>query len=403
VLRAIAARLLALAGKVGFLARLGGDEFTLVVTTVKSTVAVERYMAHILREFATPLRVDDRELLVSLSAGIALYPEHGDTVESLLRAADSALHDAKDKGRNGFQVYRAELLAGASHRFHTEQALRHALATGDFLLHYQPEVSLLTKRTTVVEALLRWRRPDGRIVEAGEFIQIAEQSGLLLELSEWLLRSAVGAVRELRARGWPNGRIAINVSAQQFLAGQFVERVRKALAAAKMPADCLELELTESALQTGRRASEALHELRRLGVAVALDDFGTGYSTLKSIEELPLTRVKLDRSLVRNIEQDESASAFAHSCVHLCQSRGLTVTVEGIERAGQLDALQDCGDLQVQGYLIASPAPLDEIARFILETPARLAAVWPNDEAQWDDDSARGEAAPVTFLRHRTR
>ena len=127
VLRAIAARLLAIAGKVGFLARLGGDEFTLVVPTVKSAVAVERFMAHILREFATPLRVDDRELLVSLSAGIALYPQHGDSVESLLRAADSALHDAKDKGRNGFQVYRAELLAGASHRFHTEQALRHAL------------------------------------------------------------------------------------------------------------------------------------------------------------------------------------------------------------------------------------------------------------------------------------
>jgi diguanylate cyclase (GGDEF)-like protein len=218
VLRAIAARLQKVAGKVGFLARLGGDEFTLVIPTVRQAVAVERFMAHILREFATPLRVDERDLLVSLSAGIALYPEHGDSVESLLRAADSALHDAKAKGRSGFQFYRAELLAGASHRFHTEQALRHALGNGDFRLHYQPEVSLLTGKTTAVEALLRWQRPDGQITTAGEFIDIAEQSGLLLDLSDWLLRTAVEAARDLRAGAWPAARVAVNVSPQQFLA-----------------------------------------------------------------------------------------------------------------------------------------------------------------------------------------
>ncbi len=400
VLRAISARLLTIAGKVGFLARLGGDEFTLVVPTVKSPVAVEYFMAHILREFGTPLRVDDRELLVSVSAGIALYPQHGDSVEALLRAADSALHDAKDKGRNGFQVYRAELLAGASHRFHTEQALRHALARGDFLLHFQPEVSLLSRRTTAVEALLRWRRPDGTLVAAGEFIEVAEQSGLLLDLSDWLIRSALEAARELRDEGWATARVAINVSPQQLLAGQFLERVRKALAATKMPADSLEVELTESALQTGQRATAALHELRRIGVAVALDDFGTGYSTLKSIEELPLTRVKLDRSLVKNIEQSPSAAAFAHSCVQLCQSRGLTVTIEGIERAGQLDVLANCGDVQVQGFLIAPPAPLADIVRFVREAPARMAAAWPTD-ADTEADALRDPS--VIFLRHRTR
>jgi diguanylate cyclase (GGDEF)-like protein len=399
VLRAIAARLKDIAGKVGFLARLGGDEFTLVIPTVKSPVAVEYFMAHILREFGAPLRVDDRELLVSLTAGIALYPEHGDSVEALLRAADSALHDAKDKGRNGFQVYRAELLAGASHRFHTEQALRHALAREDFELHYQPEVSLLTKKTTAVEALLRWRRADGSLVSAGEFIEVAEQSGLLLDLSDWLIRNALEAARELRDDGWSTARVAINVSPQQLLAGQFLERVRKALAVTKMPADSLEVELTESALQTGRRAIENLHELRRIGVAVALDDFGTGYSTLKSIEELPLTRVKLDRSLVKNIEQSPSAAAFARSCVQLCQSRGLSVTVEGIERSGQLEVLESCGDIQVQGFLVASPAPLEDIVRFVREAPARMEAVWPTKS---DEELLQGDTS-VTFLRHRTR
>ena len=403
VLRAIAARLQKLASRVGFLARLGGDEFTLVVPTVKTAVAIERYMAHILREFSTPLQVDDRDLLVSLSAGIALYPQHGDSVESLLRAADSALYDAKDKGRNGFQVYRAELLAGASHRFHTEQALRQAMANGNFLLHYQPEVSLASGKTTVVEALLRWRRPDGRLAAAGEFIEIAEQSGLLLELSEWLLRTAVDAARELRSGSWPNGRVAINISAQQFLAGRFVATVQKVLHAARMPADCLEIELTESALQTGPRATEALHELRRLGVAVALDDFGTGYSTFKCIEELPLTRVKLDRSLVKDIEDNSNAAAFARSCVQLCHSRGLGVTVEGIERPGQLDALVGCGDIQIQGFLIAQPAPLDEIVRFIPKAPARMAAVWPKRADRPYEDQGHSETSAVAFLRSRPR
>lgn len=402
VLRAIAARLQQAAGRVGFLCRLGGDEFTLVIPAVRRPGAVERFMAHILREFAAPLHVDDRDLVVSLSAGIALYPQHGDSVESLLRAADSALHDAKAKGRSGFQVYRAELLAGASHRFHTEQALRRALADGDFRLHYQPEVSLVSGRTIAVEALLRWQRSDGQLTPAGEFIDIAEQSGLLLELSDWLLRTAVEAARTLRATVWPTARVAVNVSAQQFMAGRFVETVEKALRVAQMDASCLEIELTESALQTGRRATEALHELRALGVSVALDDFGTGYSTLKSIEELPLTRVKLDRSLVRNLEDNANAASFAHSCVQLCMSRGLSVTVEGIERSGQLDALASWGDIQVQGFLLARPAALEDIAAYVTDTPSRLAEVWPAAAARLREDR-HPESSPVSFLRPRQR
>ena len=290
------------------------------------------------------------------------------------------------------------MLAGASHRFHTEQALRHAITNGEFLLYFQPEVSLLTKSTSVVEALLRWKRPDGRIATAGEFIEIAEQAGLLIDLSDWLIRNALDAARELRASGWSTAKVAINVSPQQLLAGQFLERVRKALAATKLPAECLEVELTESALQTGRRAIETLHELRRSGVAVALDDFGTGYSTLKSIDELPLTRVKLDRSLVKDIEISPSAAGFAHSCIQLCQSRGLTVTVEGIERPGQLDALENCGDIQVQGFLIAAPAPLEDIIQFVSDTPDRLTAAWPSEA---DEDLEHTNS--VTFLRHRNR
>jgi len=399
VLREIGTRLQE-AGQGAFLARLGGDEFTLLVEDIRSAAA-EGYAAQIMRAFTRPLRVGDRELLVSLSIGIAMYPEHGDTAEALLRAADSALYDAKDRGRNGFRLYRAELLSAASHRFNTEQGLRRAIEQGDFLLHYQPEVSLIDRRTTVVEALLRWRQADGRIASAGEFIEIAEKSGLILELSDWVLRRAVEAARELRASVWPQARVAINVSAQQFLTGRFVESVERTLREAGMPADCLEIELTESALQTGRLAVEALHQLRRLGVSVALDDFGAGYSSLKSIGELPLTRVKLDRSLMHDVEANPSAAAVAQSFVRLCQGLGMAVTAEGIERPGQLDFLADCGDLQVQGFLIARPAALEDVACFLLDTPARVAAVWPRAAALARESLTR-EAAPVTFLRPRS-
>ncbi len=403
VLQGIAARLLEAAGEDAFLARLGGDEFTLIAEGVPSAAAAESYAGRIMQAFQRPVRADERDLLVSLSIGIALCPEHGDTTAALLRAADSALFHAKDRGRNGFSLYHAELLAAASHRFHTEQALRRALDAGDLLLYFQPEVSLVDRQTTVVEALLRWQQPDGRIAAAGEFMAVAEQSGLILELSDWVLRRAIDAARALRARAWPQARVAINVSAQQFLTGRFVESVSDALRRAQMPADCLEIELTETALQTGRLAVDALQELRLMGVAVALDDFGAGYSSLKSIDELPLTRVKLDQSLTRNMDSDPGAAAIATLVIRLCQGFGLTVTAEGIERPEQLEFLADCGDVQAQGFLIARPAPIGDIERFIAAMPEEVAAIWPKVAAGSRATTSAREPAAVTRLRPRTR
>lgn len=403
VLRAIGTRLLGVAGAGGFLARLGGDEFTLVVERVESGAAAEACALRIMREFQCPVRVDDRDVLVSLSIGIAICPQDGHTTEALLRAADSALFHAKDHGRNGFSLYRPALLAAASHRFHTEQGLRRALEAGDMLLHFQPEVSMMDLRTTTVEGLMRWRQPDGRIATAGEFIAVAEQSGLIVEFTNWVLRCAIDAARQLRAGSWPEAVVAVNVSPQQFITGRFVEAVQRALHDARMPADCLEIELTETALQTNKLAVAALRELRQMGVAVALDDFGAGYSSLKSIDELPLTRVKLDRSLMKDVETNSSAAAIAHSVIRLCRSLGLTVTAEGIERQEQLNFLADCGDIYVQGYLIAEPAPLEDIERFITDPPPHFATIWPK-AAAWRDDPARSQATSlVTFRRPRVR
>jgi diguanylate cyclase (GGDEF)-like protein len=403
VLREIGARLQEICEPNGFLARLGGDEFTIVLEGMASAVAAEAHCETITRAFQQPLQVGDREVLVSLSVGIALSPEHGDTAEALLRAADAALFQAKERGRNRFSVYRPELLAAASHRFHTEQGLRRALESNDLLLHFQPEVSLREMKTTVVEALLRWRQPDGRIAAANEFMGIAEQSGLILDLSAWVLRHAIESVQFLRRTGWTDARVAINVSAQQFLTGRFVSSVEKVLSETGVPASCLEIELTETALQTGQLAVDALLALRKLGVAVALDDFGAGYSSLRSLDELPLTRVKLDRSLMKDVDSNATAAAITQSIVRLCRSLGLEVTTEGIERTGQLDFLAGCGDVQVQGYLIAHPAPIEDVAWFVADTRLRVSSVWSDPAPGRSAAQTEQESASVAFLQPRRR
>jgi diguanylate cyclase (GGDEF)-like protein len=403
VLCEIGARLLEVAGPRGLLARLGGDEFTLVVDELESSMAAEDRVQRIMCAFQKPVRVSGRDFLVSLSVGIAMFPEHGDTFEALMRAADSALFYAKDHGRKRFSLYHPELLIAASHRFETEQGLRRALESGDLLLHFQPEVSLVGMKTSVIEALLRWRHPDGRIATADEFMATAEQSGLILELGDWVLHGAIDAVRQLRSESWPQARVAINVSPQQFLTGRFVECVDRALRSARMPAECLEIELTETTLQTGRLAVDALNELRRMGVAVALDDFGAGYSSLKSIDELPLTRVKLDRSLIKDVDSNARAAAIVHSVTRLCHKLGLTVTAEGIERSAQLEFVANCGDVHLQGYLIARPGPLEHIARFVAETAPRLESIWQSATLREYEPTVRNDASLVAFRRPRAR
>ena len=376
VLRAIAERLQAFAQSGNFVARLGGDEFTLVLTEEATTADVEDCASRLIEEFQRPLTVESRELLVGISIGVAIFPDHGRDAESLLRAADAALFRAKELGRNRFSVHSPDLLDAATLRFRTEQSLRKAIEAGELMLHFQPIVSLSTLRTSAAEALLRWRRSDGSVATAADFLSVAEQSGLLLELNNWVLERARDALCEWRRDRWPQARIAINVSAHQFLAGNFVAAVERLLRAADLPSDCLELELSETVLQTGAATIETLHSLRMLGVTVALDDFGTGYSSLTSLEQLPLNRVKLDRSLIADVDSNSRAAAIARSIVDLCRSLGLQVTAEGVERPGQLEFLLGCGDIDVQGYLVARPMPAGELLGLVNRGCADLLRHW---------------------------
>jgi diguanylate cyclase (GGDEF)-like protein len=402
VLTEIGARLHALSDEHGFIARLGGDEFTLLFHFQGSADEIRSRTESLVASFQRPLAVDQREIAIGVSCGAAIFPEHGRDATSLLRAADAALFRAKELGRNQLCIYDHSLLAAASNRFRIEQALRKAIEGGDFVVHYQPQVCLVRQQATCMEALLRWRKSDTQIVPAGEFISIAEQSGLMLDLHEWVIEEAARAVAGWRRAGWKDARVAVNVSAQQFISGRFLGDLQRLLERHQLTADAIEIELTENVLQTGALTVETLRRLRELGVTIALDDFGTGYSSLTSLEQLPLTSVKIDRSVVTDLDRNPRAAAIARSIIGLCRSLGLQVTVEGVERAGQLDVLATFGEVSVQGYLVASPASEEQVLDFVNRTEALLAdALLQARRTGGATPHDQGETSAVRFLRRR--
>lgn len=355
VLQHVARRLHTATGGGAFLARLGGDEFTVLLEGVKSFKEVARCAGRIVTALQQPLTVDGRQLTTSASVGASLYPAHAADAEGLLRAADVALFRAKELGRNRFAFYSPGLYDAAAQRFRLEQSLRRAVESGDLLLMFQPQIALHNFETLGLEALLRWRKPDGRIAPAAEFIHVAEKSGLIHDLTGWVLRSAASTAAEWRSQGWQHACVGINVSPSQFLESDFVEQVARTLEATGLPPSALELEITETVLQTGSATVDSLRRLRTLGVAIALDDFGIGYSSLTSLEQLPITRVKLDRMLIAGVDTNPRSAAIVRSVVALCYGLGLQVTAEGIERTAQLEFLSHCGPIGVQGYLLAHP------------------------------------------------
>lgn len=355
-----------------FSARLGGDEFTVVCDPVDSIEAVERMSLAVLEEFQRSLPIHGRDLRLSVSVGAAVFPDHAADSQALLRAADAALFRSKELGRSRFTLFTPQLIEAASSRFRLEQSLRLAIERGEFELLYQPEVCFESLQTHAVEALLRWHQPDGQVVMPAQFLPIAEQSGVIVDISDWVLQTAIQEAAQWHARTWPQARVAINVSAPQLMSGDFVARLEALLQQYGLPADCLEIELTETVLQTGATTVAALHQLRELGVSIALDDFGTGFSSLTSLERLPLSRVKIDRSLIASIDTGTRSPAIVRSIIGLSRSLGLQVTAEGVERSSQLGQLLADRNVQVQGYLISRPLAAAKIPAFVDSTRRHL-------------------------------
>ncbi len=370
VLIAIAQRLGAIAKDRGFAARLGGDEFTIVQQNGADADAILAFGTSIVRAFDTPLQVDDREVIVSVSVGASVFPDHERDAEALLRAADAALFRAKALGRSQVATFTPELLTTASAKFAIEQKLRRAIQGDEFELFYQPLIDTETLDVELVEALIRWRMPDGSYRSPDEFLAVAEESGLIVEISDWVLRTAICTAARWHRGAWPEARVAINVSPRQFLDYRFVSRLEELLREYDLPARCLELELTESVLQTGAHTIKTLDQLRAIGVAVALDDFGTGYSSLASLQRLPLTRVKLDRSLIAGIDDSARSSSIARATIALCRGLGLEVTAEGVERVEQLAMLLQNRAISLQGYLFSRPVSESDLLPLLERLPA---------------------------------
>jgi diguanylate cyclase (GGDEF)-like protein len=402
VLSAIADRLLMRSGPTGFAARLGGDEFTVVRAGLGTLEEVTAFGKDLVRAFQQPLVVDGRYLTISISVGSSLYPDHGRNAEALLRAADAALFRAKALGRSQSTVFSPALLEAVSAKFAIEQGLRHALERGEFELVFQPEVDAATLTPHLVEALIRWHMPDGRLALPGEFLAIAEESGLIMEISDWVLRRSIETASHWHHGAWPGARIAINLSSRQLLDARFVDRVMALLQEHRLPARCIEIELTENVLQTGSATIDVLRQLRSHGIAIALDDFGVGYSSLASLEQLPLSRVKLDQTLVASIHTSPRSAVIARSLVGLCHNLGIEVTAEGIECVEQLSMLAELKPIYLQGYLLARPVSADKLLGLIAALPdhmASLTLMYPSKKPATEPASGKEDRALPATMR----
>jgi predicted signal transduction protein with EAL and GGDEF domain/CheY-like chemotaxis protein len=350
------------------LSRLGGDEFIVLLPDTRDRFAAGTVARRILAHFEQAIAVDDHEVFVTASIGIATYPEDGLTTEILIRNADTAMYHAKQEGKAAFQYYSAAMNAASVERLTLETGLRHALDDGSLELHYQPQVEVGTGRIIGAEALLRWAHPQRGYISPTSFIPIAEASGLIVPIGEWVLERACAQAAEWRKAGLPPIPIAVNVSGVQFHRQDLCEVVRRKLDAFGLDPSALHIEITETAIVAAReRAIALLTQLRELGVRLALDDFGTGYSSLSYLKSFPIDTVKIDRSFVAEMLTDHTTASIVEAIVSMTRILGLTVIAEGVEDHSQFAFLQRIGCDAMQGFYVSAAIPAEQFAKLILE------------------------------------
>jgi diguanylate cyclase (GGDEF)-like protein/PAS domain S-box-containing protein len=365
LLQAVAERLTGVLRNIDTVARLGGDEFTVILEDAQGVDDVARVAEKVVGALARPFPLDGQEYYLTVSAGITLYPTHPGDIETLIMNADVAMYDAKEKGKNNFQFYRAEMNAEKQERLGLERQLRRAVARGELFMHYQPQVDLRTNRVVGAEALLRWRHPELGVIEPSRFIPIAEQSNLILQIGKWVLQTACAQNLAWQRAGMAPIRVAVNVSARQFRP-ELLDTVASTLAETGLSPDCLELEITEGLLiEDPVAASEVLGQLKAMGVHVAIDDFGLGYSSLSYLKHFPLDSLKIDRGFVRDLSIDPDDAAIARAIIALAHSLDLKVVAEGVETTQQLAFLRDHDCDLVQGFLYGAPVTADALAQLI--------------------------------------
>ncbi|MFZ2853968.1 MAG: EAL domain-containing protein [Rhodocyclaceae bacterium] len=355
-------------------ARIGGDEFVVVLEGAQLSGAACLVAQKIIDRLGESYGVEQNELHTTPSIGISIYPDDGADSESLMKNADTAMYHAKSAGRNNFQFYAVHMNAAATVRLHLEQRLRSAVALDELRLVYQPQVDLASGKPAGVEALVRWHSPDLGIVSPADFIPLAEETGLIMPIGEWVLRTACRDARAWLDAGIVFGRVSVNISPRQFQQHNFPERVEAILAETGLPGSALELEITESTvMETADVAIAMLHRLKALGLTLAIDDFGTGYSSLAYLKRFPVDRLKIDRSFVIDIETDPSDAAIACAVITLAHSLGLDVVAEGVETAGQVSFLRQQGCDSAQGFFYCRPVAAGEAVEFCRPKAGKVA------------------------------
>jgi diguanylate cyclase (GGDEF)-like protein len=366
--------------------RQGGDEFIVLLNGVATEQDASRAANRLIETLAQPITLGEQEIFVSASIGIVLYPRDGDDLDSLLKNADVAMYHAKSEGRNRFFFYNDSMRAATAQRLSLEHDLRKAIEGEQFELHYQPQINVSTGEVVGIEALIRWNHPTLGLLGPNHFITVAEEAGLIMAIWEWVLVTALIQHNAWRQQGLPAVTIGVNLSSVQFGDPGLAERVQEIARVVSVPLDCLELEVTESMLMEDFDAAlKTLTALRAMGVKIAIDDFGTGYSSLSYLRRLPLDKLKLDQSFIRDAGESEADAAITRAIVAMAQSLRLTVVAEGVETQAQINFLGSLGCTIMQGFLLSRPLPAPAIAEILRENRAATSLPTPDSsDPVWD-------------------
>ena len=366
LLKQVAARLRTCLRDEDVLARLGGDEFVILMQDASSMEAISAVANKILKATARPLVINEQEFLITASIGISTSPLDGADLQTLLRNADVAMYRAKESGKNAFQYFSPEMDARGRERLTIESAMGRALERSEFMLHFQPKILVASGNVAGMEALVRWQNPEKGLMLPGEFIGIAEETGMIVPIGDWVLTEACRHAQALRCAGHENLRVAVNLSVRQLYDESLALRVSGALERTGFPAENLELEITESmVMRDAEGAIKMLHALRDTGVRVAIDDFGTGYSSLAYLKRFPLDCVKIDRSFIRDLPDDHDDASITRSIIAMAHNMKLEVVAEGVETMRQFEFLHTCGCDEIQGFLFSEPLRAEAFERFL--------------------------------------
>ena len=364
LLRAVGVRLQGLVRAEDTVSRLGGDEFVLLLREVADIEDAAGVAAKIIDALRESFRIHEHELYVTPSIGITVFPLHGDTGPMLITRADAAMYNAKQAGRNNYQVFASEMSTFFPERLMLENDLRRAIQRNEFELHYQPKVDVNDGRVAGMEALVRWRHPQKGLVPPQDFIGLAEDTGLIIPIGAWVIQEACSQNKAWQKAGMSRMRVAVNISGVQFRQKDLLDTIASALAESGLAPECLEIEITESVvMQNASEAIVTLEKLYAMGVHVSIDDFGTGYSSLSYLKRFPIDKLKIDRSFIRDISSDMDDAAIVRATIGLAHNLRLRVVAEGVETADQLQFLRSLGCDEYQGFYKSHPLPAAEFER----------------------------------------